>query len=103
RALYRAAWIVMALGYTYSGATKLVSPSWLDGSALANVLANPLARPGMVRDLLLALPPFMLKAATWGGLAAELSFAPLSLFRRLRPWVWLGMVAMHLGLLVLVD
>src|SRR5262249_40266522 len=39
------AWALMAIGYSYSGYTKLVSPSWLDGSALARVLQNPLARP----------------------------------------------------------
>jgi hypothetical protein len=44
--LFAGAWILMALGYTYSGATKLVSPSWLDGTAIAHVLQNPLARPG---------------------------------------------------------
>src|SRR5438270_824416 len=44
--IFLAAWILMALGYTYSGVTKLVSPSWTDGPALARVLDNPLARPG---------------------------------------------------------
>src|SRR5262249_33464003 len=74
-----------ALGYSYSGYTKLVSPSWLDGSALARVLDNPLARPGPVREALLALPAWVLRLATWAALGLELSFAPLALFRRLRP------------------
>src|SRR4029077_5792566 len=42
--LYLAAWILMSLTYMYSGYTKFVSPSWIDGSALSRVLANPLAR-----------------------------------------------------------
>jgi hypothetical protein len=42
--IYLAARIVMALAYTYSGYTKLVSPSWTDGTALSYVLTNPLAR-----------------------------------------------------------
>jgi hypothetical protein len=29
-AIFAVAWIVMALGYTFSGYTKLVSPSWVD-------------------------------------------------------------------------
>jgi len=42
-------WMLMAVGYSYSGYAKLVSPSWLDGSAFARVLENPLARPSALR------------------------------------------------------
>jgi predicted DCC family thiol-disulfide oxidoreductase YuxK len=101
--IYLAAWILMALGYTYSGFTKLVSPSWLDGTALARVLNNPLARPGVARDLLLALPDGLLRLATWGALLVELGFAPLALIPRLRPWLWGMLLLMHLGLMVLID
>jgi predicted DCC family thiol-disulfide oxidoreductase YuxK len=100
--LFLAAWVVMSLAYSYSGAHKLASPSWVDGSALAQVLANPLARPGALREWLLGLPPVLLQLATWGALALELAFAPLALVRRLRPWLWLAMVGLHLGLLSLV-
>jgi len=103
RGIFVAAWIVMALGYTYSGATKLESPSWMDGSALARVLENPLARPGLARELLLGLPVPLLTAATYGALAFELLFAPLALFRRVRPWLWLATLGMHLGLIALID
>ena len=101
--VFLAAWVVMAVGYTYGGATKLVSPSWADGTALSQVLANPLARPGPLREYLLSLPPILMRFATWSALALELFFAPLALFSKLRPWIWLAMVGMHLGLLVLVD
>jgi predicted DCC family thiol-disulfide oxidoreductase YuxK len=101
--IFYAAWIVMALGYSYSGYTKLISPSWIDGSALARVVDNPLARPTFLREFVLALPPMFLQLATWGGLGLELLYAPLALFRRLRPWLWLMMVLMHLGLLTLID
>jgi predicted DCC family thiol-disulfide oxidoreductase YuxK len=97
------AWALMAIGYSYSGYTKLVSPSWVDGSALAYVLQNPLARPTALRDLLLALPPVMLRVLTWAGLLLELSFAPLVLFRKARPWIWTAMVGMHIGLLSIVS
>jgi predicted DCC family thiol-disulfide oxidoreductase YuxK len=100
--IFLVAWILMAAGYTYSGFVKLGSPSWVDGSALARVLENPLARPGTARDLLLALPAGLLRLATWGALALEISFAPLALFRRLRPWVWTAMMAMHLGLFLVI-
>jgi hypothetical protein len=36
----------MALGYTYSGVMKMMSPSWCDGSTLERILSNPLARCG---------------------------------------------------------
>ena len=101
--LFLVLWIVMALGYSYSGYTKLVSPSWVDGTAIAQVLQNPLARATPLRVLLLGLPLPLLKLQAWGALGAELSFAPLALVRALRPWIWLAMVLMHLGLLVLIN
>ncbi len=101
--IHRAAWIVMAIGYSYSGLAKLTSPSWLDGSALAHVLGNPLARPTFLREALLGLPHALTAIATWGALALEITFAPLALFRRLRPWLWLAMLGMHLSLMVLID
>lgn len=102
-AIFAAAWIVMALGYTYSGYTKLVSPSWLDGTAIGRVLDNPLARPGFIRDLILSSPAWMLRLWTWGGLSLELAFAPLALVRGLRPWLWSLMLMMHFSLLVFID
>jgi predicted DCC family thiol-disulfide oxidoreductase YuxK len=45
----------------------------------------------------------VLQAATWGGLALELAFAPLALARRLRPWLWAAMLAVQAGLLALLD
>jgi predicted DCC family thiol-disulfide oxidoreductase YuxK len=101
--IFAVAWVLMAVGYSYSGATKLASPSWLDGSAIARVLENPLARPGFARDMLRALPPAALVAATWSALALELLFAPLALVRRLRPWLWAALLAMHLGLMLVID
>lgn len=102
-AVLRALWIAMAVGYSYSGVTKLAAPSWVDGQAFDYVLRNPLARSGFFRDLLLGCPPWTLKALTWGTLGFEIAFAPLALLKRARPWLWAGMLAMHLGLLVLID
>lgn len=99
----RCAWILMAAGYSFSGLTKLGSASWIDGSALLRLLDNPLARPGFFRDALLALPEPLLALATWGALLAELLFVPLAFWWRTRPWAWLAMVAMHLGILLVVD
>lgn len=101
--LYAVAWILMAVGYTYSGLWKLTSPSWLDGTALMRVMENPLARPGLIRDVLLSLPEWLLRLQTWGALALEIAFAPLALFARLRPWIWLLMLMMHFTLMSVVD
>jgi predicted DCC family thiol-disulfide oxidoreductase YuxK len=103
QSVYAVVWVLMALGYSYSGYTKLISPSWVDGTAVERVLANPLARPGMMRDLMLLLPPFMLKLNTWGALLLELLFAPLALSRRMRPIIWNLLLLMHLALIALID
>ena len=103
RGLFTAAWIVLAVGYTYSGLTKLGSPSWIDGSALRHVLENPLARPTLLRDALLALPDGVLALASWGTLALEVGFAPLACVRRLRPLLWTALLGMHLGIIVCID
>ncbi|MCH9021841.1 MAG: DUF393 domain-containing protein [Planctomycetes bacterium] len=101
--IFSAAWIVMALGYSYSGWTKLISPSWVDGTAIYHVLSNSLARPTFMREFLLSLPMEILQVMTWSGLVMELAFAPLVLVRRLRGFVWLAMLSMHVGLMVLID
>lgn len=102
RPLYAAAWILLAAGYSFSGYTKLVSPSWLDGTAIARVLESPLARPGVLRQALVGLPSGWLETGTYAALGLELFFLPLALLPRLRPWLWLALLAMHLGLMGLV-
>jgi predicted DCC family thiol-disulfide oxidoreductase YuxK len=101
--IYAVVWMLMAVGYSYSGATKLASPSWMNGRALSYMIDNPLARAGLVSDVLLTLPDALLRLATWGAMAFELGFAPLALVRRLRPWLWGGMLCMHLCLIVAIN
>jgi predicted DCC family thiol-disulfide oxidoreductase YuxK len=101
--IFTVAWILMAVGYSYSGLTKFVSPSWIDGTAMVRILDNPLARSGVIHDLIRSLPDELLKFGTWGALSFELLFAPLALAPRLRPYIWGGMLLMHLGLMVLID
>jgi hypothetical protein len=97
------AWILMAVGYSFSGWVKCASPSWQDGSALWHVLNNPLARPGSVREMLLALPREMLHLLTWACLAMELLFIPMCLHHVTRLIVWTSLVLMHAGILLAVD
>ncbi len=103
KGIFFAAWLSMALGYSYSGYTKLISPSWLDGSAFKYVLYNPLAHSHLITDILLSVPDIGIKILTWSALLLELSFAPLAYFTRLRPWIWLMLFAMHISLLFLIK
>ncbi|MFP4601181.1 MAG: DCC1-like thiol-disulfide oxidoreductase family protein [Persicimonas sp.] len=100
---FSAAWILMAVGYTYSGYTKLISPSWVDGTALREVLESPLARPTWFREFLLGMPDIVLQVGTWSTLALELLALPVALFARLRPPLWLALVGLHLGIIATVD
>lgn len=103
RPLFRVLWVLMSVGYSYSGFAKLMSPSWRDGTALERVLANPLSRPGGLGALLLELPDLLLRLATWGALGFELLFVVFAWSRKLRPFTWLAMLAMHFALILLID
>jgi hypothetical protein len=103
RGLFAVAWILLAAGYSFSGFTKLVSPSWRDGTALMRVLGSPLARPGLLRDSLLRLPAPLLRAVSALALGSELLFLPLAAFRPTRRWIWAALLGMHLGLIALID
>jgi len=103
RPVFLAAWVVLALCYSYSGYTKLLSPSWVAGDNIAFVLQNPLARAWLLRDFLLWLPPVFLTLLTWTVLYVELLFAPLALWPRARPWVWLAMLVIQFGFLFLLN
>ena len=102
-AVFWTPWALMAIGYTFSGLVKLASPSWLDGTAILHLVNNPLARPGPMRDLFLLAPGWLHALSTWLTLAAEILFLPLSFHARTRPVAWGALLAMHLGILMLVD
>jgi hypothetical protein len=101
--LFWGAWLVVAAAYSVSGIFKLASPSWRSGEALRFVLESPFARLGWPRDALLAAPPWVLQAATWGALWLEVLYVPLCLTRWTRCAAWVAMVGMHLGTLFLLD
>jgi hypothetical protein len=98
-----ALWVVYMVGYSYSGYTKLVSPSWAEGSAVARMVRGPLALDNLLAPTLAAMPDLVLATATWGVVGLELLAAPLALSRRLRPALWWALLAMHVGLLGLVG
>ncbi len=102
RSFFTVAWLVMGAAYSYSGYTKLISPSWQDGSAITRVLESPLARVSPLRDFLLSLPEQFLQLLTYATLGLEILALPLTFISRLRPWLWLSLVGLHLGILATV-
>lgn len=103
RDVFGVLWVVFTVGYSYSGYTKLVSPSWRDGSAVARMLRGPIAQDNPLVHLVATLPDGLLAVATWGVVGLELLAAPLALARRMRPTLWITILAMHAGLLLLVG
>ncbi|MEM9172975.1 MAG: DCC1-like thiol-disulfide oxidoreductase family protein [Pseudomonadota bacterium] len=98
-----AAWFLLAVAYSYSGWTKLFSDAWVQGETVRWVLENPLARDTWLRVVLLETPAWLLQGVTLGIFVLELLFAPLALSARLRPWIWLGMLAVQFGFLALLN
>jgi len=98
--IYTAGWIVLALGYAYSGATRLGVFSWADGGALLQALIDPLAEGNPLGDLALHSPELS-AFATWVVLALEIGFAPLAILPKVRPWLWLALLGMQLSLMAL--
>jgi hypothetical protein len=101
--IYFAAWAVLALSYSYSGYTKLLSPSWVTGDAIALVLENPLARDTFLREWLITFPPLFFKLLTWFVLYVELLFLPLILIKKLRPIMWMLLLIIQFGFLLLLN
>ena len=101
--LYWGAWVIVGVSYTISGIDKAMAPSWIDGSAITHLLNNPLARDYFIRDLLLSTPEFFRQILTWSALVLEIGFALLVIFSKTRIYAWFMIMAMHLGILIIVD
>ena len=101
--LYWGAWVIVGVSYTISGIDKAMAPSWIDGSAITHLLNNPLARDYFIRDLLLSTPELFRQILTWSALALEIGFAFLVIFSKTRIIAWFMIMAMHLGILIIVD
>ena len=80
-----------------------MAPSWIDGSAITHLLNNPLARDYFIRDLLLSTPDIFRQIITWTTLILEIAFGLLVIFSKTRIIAWFMIMAMHLGILLIVD
>jgi vitamin-K-epoxide reductase (warfarin-sensitive) len=96
-------WFLMAAGYTSSGLHKfMLSPSWLDGTAIEHVLSSGLARNNILVDTLLRFP-FILQLMTWFTLFLEISFLFIGTFYKTRFWYWIIYLVMHIGILATIN
>jgi hypothetical protein len=98
-----AAWALLAAGYAFGGAVKVLTTSWIDGTAAWHILHGPLVRPGWARDIAVGIPVDVLAWATREVMALELLFLPLVLWRFTRPLIWLAMCLVQLSMLALVG
>lgn len=94
--------IQISLGYLFTIWEKVAGETWTDGTAVSYALRiDDVVRfqaPAILTDQLL-----IVNLLTYGTLAAEFSLAILVWNRKLRPWVLLAGVALHLGIDVFLE
>jgi hypothetical protein len=97
-------WIILALGYSYSGIEKLIdSPSWRNGSTIKFLMDSVIARDWFITDAFKRMPDTFLRLVTWFILFLECLYAPLCLFNISRKYAWIAMVFVHLCILLFID
>lgn len=101
--IWFAAWVLLSVAYTYSGYTKIFSPSWMDGSAIETVLHNPLARDHFFNTMMHAIPSVILQMLTWTVMFVELLFLFFALWEPTRKIVWFVMLVAQFGFLITFD
>lgn len=102
KTLYKIILFFVGFGYMVSGLHKLQCPSWIDGSALYNVLSGPLARDNIIRDTLFQYPD-LLKLATWGSLSFEILSLILIASPYTRSFTTIMYIVFHLGILSVIN
>ena len=102
-AVFTAVVIVLGVSYTYAGLEKLGAPSWQSGQALAEVLASPLARSGVLAEFLRTDGAAVLKWGTYASLALEIFALALLLMRKTRAPTVLALMGLHVGILLTVN
>jgi len=102
---YWGAWIILSLGYLYAASSKLKNndPSWLDGSAMYYILASDNSRLAWYGDLFQVLPRSFFLPITWSVLVVQGAAPFFAFFRTTRPWWWLMITAMQIGILLFIN
>ncbi len=97
-------WLIAGIGYSLSGWHKwTASPSWHDGTAILQLLDNPLARETWWRDALLQSPLILIQIGTFLILWLEILYFPLIFLQATRKFAWYAIVLTHLGILLLMN
>jgi hypothetical protein len=96
------AWILTSVGYFLSGFDKLLSVSWVDGTALLKIFSGPLGSP-LGQALVTSVPNGTHHILTWMTIALEMLILPLALFGKTRKWSWLAATLFQAGLMVFMS
>lgn len=99
--LRESSWLVAGMSYSFSGWSKLLSPSWLEGNALKLFMKIPFFLDLPFYRQFKEMPDLVLKLVTWSVLILEMVSILPFFFKKWRPLWWMGMLFMHLSLLVL--
>jgi hypothetical protein len=87
----------VGFAYTASGISKLKLLQWRRGTAVAETIQSGLGHDTFFNTLLLSSPR-LLEIASYTTLVVETCYLPLFFFRRTRPFVWCGILLMHVGI-----
>ena len=101
--IFNGAWLILIIGYSFSGIQKAMAESWQNGHAIQYILELPTARDYWFKYFILSMPDIVLKLITWSALLLEILFLPLCMVRKTRTWAVLAMIGMHLGILSTVS
>jgi hypothetical protein len=93
--------IQVCVVYLASAILKISGPAWVNGTALHYVLCN--SEVGRFDLAFLAGYPLLVNVLTYGALVIELSLGLFLWSKRARPWVIVGGISLHVGILFLVN
>jgi len=96
------AWILLILGYFFSGVDKLQSVSWANGSAIKKIMECHLGL-SWNKWLLANLPQRFSAFVNWVAIGLELACLPLALFDRTRRLAWIFTLLIQLGISFILD
>jgi predicted DCC family thiol-disulfide oxidoreductase YuxK len=104
RPVYFGTWALMAMWYSFTGFSMLIVPGWLHGGAIDDYIYYRASHfAPWSQTPLSTWEPLMMAWLTRGVFVAHLSFAPLALFWRFRPWLWSSFVLLHLMAIVVLG
>lgn len=101
--LYWGGWVIMAASYSISGFFKCASPSWVDGTAIAQTIQWTWARDWWFSRFMISAPAWVPHTMTWVTLFLETFCLPMMFTAWGRAIFWFGLVGMHLNIILLMD